>query len=177
MSSPRLAPLLSQLDTSLEMGLERMAGLSDEEYHWPPAPGAVGLKRRADGTWEIGRSGNQSPSTRTIAWLAAHLGEMGFHRADYVDGDHRLTPDDFDAPVTAAAGEAYVLDGWARWRLALDSLSDAELDVVGRSAFPWGLDPQLPILDIAWWMNRELIHHLAEIAVIRDLWAARDAPG
>jgi hypothetical protein len=29
----------------------------------------------------------------------------------------------------------------------------------------------LPFIAIVWWTNRELIHHLAEIALLRDLWA------
>jgi hypothetical protein len=30
-------------------------------------------------------------------------------------------------------------------------MTDADLDVVGRCAFPLGLDPQLPLLDIVYW--------------------------
>lgn len=30
-----------------------------------------------------------------------------------------------------------------------------------------------PFGAIWWWTNRELIHHGAEIGVLRDLWAAR----
>ncbi len=44
---------------------------------------------------------------------------------------------------------------------------------VGYSAFPHGMDPDLPFVDIVWWMNRELIHHRADIALVRDLYAHR----
>ena len=47
----------------------------------------------------------------------------------------------------------------------------SDLDVVGRSQMPYGLDPDLPFGEILWWNNRELIHHGAEIALLRDLWA------
>ena len=48
-------------------------------------------------------------------------------------------------------------------------MTDADLDTVGRSAYPHGLDPQLPLLDIVWWVNKELLEHAAEIWYARDL--------
>ena len=47
-------------------------------------------------------------------------------------------------------------------------MTDADLDTVGRSAYPHGLDPQLPLLDIVW-VNKELLEHAAEIWYARDL--------
>lgn len=61
--------------------------------------------------------------------------------------------------------------GLGLWRSALGEMSDEDLDTVRRSQFPAGRDPDLPLLDIVWWMNRELIHHGAEIACLRDLYA------
>jgi hypothetical protein len=51
-------------------------------------------------------------------------------------------------------------------------MTDSDLDTVGRSAYPGGLDPTLPLLDIVWWVNKELIEHTAEIWFVRDLYAA-----
>ena len=42
----------------------------------------------------------------------------------------------------------------------------------GYGAYPYGLDPQLPFIGVVRWTNRELIHHLAEVALLRDLYAA-----
>jgi hypothetical protein len=50
--------------------------------------------------------------------------------------------------------------------------TDADLDQAGRSQFPWGLDPELPLLDIIWWVNQEALHHGGEIALLRDLYRA-----
>jgi hypothetical protein len=141
--SPRLAPLLAQLDTSLAMALDRMQGLSDDEFRWSPAPDAATIAPDGRGRLRPVRPPDDKPRTRTIAWLIGHLGEMALLRADYTDG------------------------------AALESLPDHELDLVGRSDFPWGLDRELPILDIVWWMNRELIHHTAEVAFVRDLYTTR----
>ena len=37
--------------------------------------------------------------------------------------------------------------------------------------YPYGLDPEIPFIGIIRWTNRELIHHLAEVALLRDLYA------
>lgn len=41
---------------------------------------------------------------------------------------------------------------------------------MGFSQYPWGLDRSIPSIGIIWWTNQETIHHLAEIALLRDLW-------
>jgi hypothetical protein len=58
-------------------------------------------------------------------------------------------------------------------RAVFDEVPAEEFGQVGRSSFPWGLDPGLPLTDILWWQTREVIHHGAEIAFIRDLYALR----
>jgi hypothetical protein len=35
------------------------------------------------------------------------------------------------------------------------------------------MDPDRPFVDIVWWMNRELIHHGGDIAMVRDRYASR----
>jgi hypothetical protein len=172
---PRIAPLLAQLDMSLALALERLQGVTDEEFLWAPSVGAATVARGDDGRLGPVPVPDGDPRTRTIALLAGHLGEMALMRADYTNGDHRLTRDDITWPDRGSAGIEFVRDGWGRWRGAIADLDDAELDVVGRCDWPRGLDPTLPILDIVWWMNRELIHHTAEMAFVRDLYATRSA--
>lgn len=55
-------------------------------------------------------------------------------------------------------------------------MTDQDAETIGRSQFPDGLDRELPLMDIVWWQNRELIHHGAEMACLRDLYAALIAP-
>lgn len=171
---PRLRPLLALWDTSVDALLDRLAGITDEEWLWEPGPGASTV-RRVDGTWraDAPQDFEAPPSVRTIAWTAGHLGEMGLLRADWTTGDHRLQPEDLSWPGTAAAGVATMRDGLAAWRQALEQVDDTDLDTVGRCAFPHGLDPHLPLVDIAWWNTRELVHHAADIATVRDLYAVR----
>ena len=57
-----------------------------------------------------------------------------------------------------------------RWAESLETLTTPQLDVPGFGAYPYGLDPKIPFIGIMWWTNREFIHHLAEVALLRDLY-------
>lgn len=74
--------------------------------------------------------------------------------------------------MTAEAGLAFLRAGLTAWRAGLGQMNDAPLDTIGRSAYPDGLDPTLPLLDIVWWVNKELLEHAAEIWYVRDLYLA-----
>jgi DinB superfamily len=169
-SPPRLLPLLAQWDVSLEMLHERLEGLTDDECVWEPAPGAATVVRTDDGRWRPSDA-PEVGGVRTIAWLFGHLGEAGTERADYLVGSHSLVPGSIEWPApTVAEGLRFLDAGLGAWRSALDEMSDRDLDTVGRSQYPGGRDRNLPLLDIVWWMNRELIHHAAEMSYVRDLY-------
>lgn len=176
---PRLVPLLAQYDFALDRLVTRLAGLTDEEYLWEPVPGCWSIRpasQAGDGRrWvlESARPAPEPPPFTTLAWRLCHLAMGLAQRADYTIGGHSLTREGFAIPVTAEAGIAMLVGAGASWRVVLAGATDADLDQVGRSAFPWGLDPQLPLLDVVWWVNQETLHHGAEIALLRDLYRAR----
>jgi hypothetical protein len=169
----RLRPLLALWDTSVDELLERVDGIGDEEWAWAPGPGAAAVHRDGD-RWVHDPPGpfGAPPSLRSIAWTAGHLGELGLLRADWTTGSRSLEPAALEWPGTAREGTAFMRDGLAAWRAALDVVDDTDLDTVGRSAFPHGLDPHLPLVDIAWWNTRELVHHASDVFTVRDLYAA-----
>lgn len=200
---PRLAPLLEQFDFARERLAGRMAGpvmdsgdgtdievgpMTGEEFFWEPVPECWSVRRRSDGpgpratllagTGAWGRDAAAYPHPwpppfTTIAWRLSHLSEMLTLRADHTDGGHVLTRDDYlvngDVAEAAAAFDA----GAAAWRKALLSADDTALDTVGHCTYPHGSDAEEPFIDIVWWVNQELLHHGAEIALIRDLYRAR----
>lgn len=94
-------------------------------------------------------------------------------RADHTDGGHVLTRDDCLVDGDVAEAVAAFDAGAAAWRKALLSADDAVLDTVGHCTYPHGSDAEEPFIDIVWWVNQELLHHGAEIALIRDLYRAR----
>jgi hypothetical protein len=169
--TPLLAPLLAQWDTSFGMLLDRLAGLSDAEYRWEPAPGAADLVD--DGAGALVVTSEAGQSTRTLAWTMGHLADMCWARADYTDGAAARPAGYLPFPGRADEAVAELHDAAARWRAAVAGASAAQAVQVGYSAWPIGMDRDLPFVDIVWWMNRELIHHGADMAMVRDLYAAR----
>jgi DinB superfamily len=196
---PRLAPLLAQFDWARDRLLDRLTGptvdsgdgeavavpeMTDAEYLWEPVPGSWSVRRHADGpapgatvlvgAGEWGRDGGRPhpypPPFTTIAWRLAHLSSMLAMRADYTIGGHSMTEQGYTLHGDAAGGIAAFGDAAAAWRKALLTADDAALDMVGRSTYPNGGDPEEPFIDIVWWVNQELLHHAAEIALLRDLY-------
>ncbi|HEY3072537.1 MAG TPA: DinB family protein [Candidatus Limnocylindrales bacterium] len=171
----RLAPFLAQWDYMSEQLLARLQGITDEEYLWEPAP-VVWTVRPRDGRGEPDQTAwapePEAAPPRTLAWSIGHLGWGSLIRADWLVGSHSLMPGDADWPTSAADGVTFLRTGLAAWRDGIGTMTDPDLDTVGRSAYPGGLDPTLPLLDIVWWVNKELIEHTAEIWFVRDLYAA-----
>ncbi|GHF06598.1 hypothetical protein GCM10014715_73280 [Streptomyces spiralis] len=203
MTPGRLTPLLEQFDFARRRLTDRMTGpvvdsgdangvevgpMTDEEYLWEPVPGCWSVRRRSDGpgpratlltgTGEWGRDATPPPHPSpppftTLAWRLTHLSEMLTLRADHVTGSHTLTRDDYRVSGDAASAVAAFEAAATAWRQALLSTDDVALDTVGHSTYPHGSDPDDVFLDVVWWVNQELLHHGAEIALLRDLFRTR----
>ncbi|MEV5974172.1 DinB family protein [Streptomyces sp. NPDC051921] len=199
---PRLAPLLEQFDFTLERLVNRLNGpvmnsgngtdvrvgpITDAEYLWEPVPDCWSVRRREagpgpratllTGTGDWGRDATPPPHPEpapftTIAWRLSHLVEMFELRTDHTAGSHSLTRDDFRSRGDAASAVADFEEATAAWRKALVAVTDADLDTVGYSTYPHGGDAEEAFVDVVWWMNQELLHHGAEIALLRDLYRA-----
>jgi hypothetical protein len=173
---PRLAPFLAQWDYMSEQLLSRLEGLTDDELAWEPAPRVLTVRRRGDGSTGTDAHGLPPDASvqapRTLAWSIGHLGAGTLVRADWLTGSHSLADEAVEWPLTADEAVALLRRGLTAWREGIGSMADEDLDTVGRSAYPAGLDPELPLLDIVWWVNKELLSHAAEIWYVRDLYAA-----
>lgn len=172
----RLRPFLAQWDYIVEMLFGRLEGLTDEEYLWEPAD-EVWTVRLVDGrptpdveAW----APEPGPApVRTLAWTIGHLGDGSATRADWLVGSHSLQDGDLVWPMRANEGVAFARAGLDAWRNGLARMTDEDLDTVGRSAYPGGLDRELPLIDIVWWVSKELVFHAGEAWLVRDLYAAR----
>jgi DinB superfamily len=180
----KIGVLLDQLATSREISQVRLDGLTDEEYLWEPAPEVWSIRRRevatsshayGAGEWVLDFAlpePDPAPFT-TIAWRLGHLYSGFSMRWEWTFGDREKLEDS----VTFTPSASGMLDQlWTKideWQLSLETLTEEQADTVGFGQFPHGLDPELPFIGIIWWTNREFIHHMAEIGVLRDLWAAR----
>ena len=200
---PRLVPLLEQFDWACLRLLNRMMGpeadsgtgtpipvapMSDEEYRWEPVPGCWSVRRHADGPGQgatvlrgAGEWGRDSaepthpypPPFTTIAWRLSHISEMLTLRADYTVGSHELTSDSYRNSGDAVGAVMAFSVAAQAWREVLISCDDAALDTVGLSTYPYGSDSEDVFIDIVWWVNQEILHHGAEIALLRDLYRVR----
>jgi hypothetical protein len=186
MRTDRVGLLLDQLDTSVGITRDRLTGVTDDEYRWEPVPGSWSIHRRGEnptpdpygkGDWLIDwdRGHPRPEPVTTIAWRIGHLISMYQDRWEWTFGSRSIAPE-VNTAFTPAADEA-LATLWAeaaRFGESVAGMTDEQLDVPGFGQFPYGLDPQLPFVSIVWWMNREFIHHSAEIALLRDLYLRRD---
>jgi DinB superfamily len=179
----RVGLLLDQLRTSVELSRPRFDGLTDAEYFWEPVPGAWSIRRRGEavtsgasgpGEWllDLERPEPAPPPVTTIAWRIGHLADCFAGRWEWTFGSRSIPPTEvFDFSPSAREATDQLWFQVERWSQGIEKLTDDQLDTVGYGQYPRGLDPQLPIIAIVWWVNREFIHHTAEVALLRDLWA------
>ena len=180
----KLGMLLDQLATSREISQARLEGLTDEEFLWEPVPGAWSIRRREDATsWHAYGAGdwvldfalpdpNPGP-VGTIAWRIGHLYSGFSLRWEWTFGGREKLEDSVEFSPSAAEMQGRLWAKLDQWQSSLATLTEAQAETVGFGQYPHGLDPQLPFIGIIWWTNREFIHHMAEIGLLRDLWAAR----
>jgi len=182
----RVGVLVDQLVESKELAAARIDGLAADEYLWEPFDGMWSVRRRDDaltpdafgpGEWVIDLDRSIDPFAAgplsTIAWRIAHLTSGFAGRWEWSFGKRSIEPKlmiDF-SPDPDDALEC--LWQWVdRWAGSLETLTADQLDIPGYGTYPYGLDPDIPFIGIIRWTNRELIHHLAEVALLRDFYAA-----
>jgi hypothetical protein len=201
----RLIPLLEQFDWACMRLVNRMLGpevdsgngtpiavapMTNDEYLWDPVsccwsirprkegPGPGATLLRGAGEW--GRDSAEPchpfpPPFTTIAWRLSHISEMLMLRSDYTTGSHVLTSDMYATSGEATSAITAFVAASDAWRSTLLSCDDTALETVGLSNYPYGSDAEEIFIDIVWWVNQEILHHGAEIALLRDLYRAQRA--
>jgi hypothetical protein len=182
----RLGVLVEQLTDGVQLSRARIDGLTDGEMVWEPVPGSWSVRLRSEATspdaygpgdYVLDHDSSLDPfanaTVSTIAWRVGHLVSMFAGRWEWTFGGRTTDP----AALVDFVPEASMADRlWQeidRWATSLEGLTDEQLDEVGFGQYPWGIDPHIAFVGIVRWINREAIHHLAEIALLRDLYAAR----
>ncbi|GGZ07727.1 hypothetical protein GCM10010327_42700 [Streptomyces nitrosporeus] len=108
-----------------------------------------------------------------MARRLSHLAELLTPHADHTGGSRSPTREDYRTAGDAAGAVAAFEAGAGAWRAVLLGADDSALDTVGYCSYPYGSDPEDPFLSTVWWVNQEVLHHGAEIALLRDLYRAR----
>jgi hypothetical protein len=181
----RLGVLIDQLVDSKELSAGRLAGLTAAEFLWEPVADMWSVRPRGEartpdafgpGEWVLDHDRSVDPFAAapltTIAWRLGHLTSGFAGRWEWSFGERRMEPKlliEFTPNPDVAMDTLW---RWVdRWAASLETLTDEQLDVPGFGTYPYGLDPEIPFIGIIRWTNRELIHHLAEVALLRDLYA------
>ena len=127
----------------------RLEGMGEKDWAWCPMPDdRVGLR------WRLRHITEMLAEDRNWHWLHAPM----------------APPPAAAHAESAAAAVAGLGEAFAAWRALLEALSDADLaEPIGAPAGRYGdASRRSFILHIA----DELIHHSAEAALLRDLYAA-----
>jgi hypothetical protein len=199
MTNPRFEPLLEQYDWATERLLSRLAGptsnsgddndvevsvLTDAEYLWEPVAACWSVRRRVDGpgpgafkllgAGEWGRDAAPEspwpPPFTTIAWRLDHLTETLAGRANHLGGDRTFDRAKYESRADAAGAIESFREAAAAWRDAMLGVHERDYDRTGLSSYPYGSDPEETFASMVWWENQEILHHGAEIALLRDLY-------
>ena len=114
------------------------------------------------------------PPVTTIAWRLGHVivGVLGERNARYFDGPAVSYPD-FDYPASAARSLALLDEFYARW---IRGVRDLDTEGLTSACGEPGFEAS-PMADLVLHIHRELIHHLAELALLRDLYLRTDTAG
>ncbi len=178
--------LLDQLqfhwEGQLRPGLD---GLSDAEYLWEPAGvgwslrprgGAVSPMAAGGGAWVLDfdhPEPDPAPVT-SIAWRLGHVivGVLGMRNASHFRGPP-LDYNSFEWSPTAAGALRQLDEVYDAWVAGVVGLDDAALArPCGPAEGPYAAEPMaVLVLHI----HREVLHHGAEILLLRDLYRARMA--
>ena len=152
----------------------RLDGLTDDEYRWRPVEPCWDLRPRPDGTLELEYDVPEPvpPPVTTIAWRLGHLivSTVGMRAASHFGA----APIHWEThPYAATAEEALTqLDTvYAAWAKGVSAMTpEAAARPVGPAEGPWA---DTALFGLVMHINREMIHHLAEIALLRDLYRER----
>ncbi|GAA3672893.1 DinB family protein [Lentzea atacamensis] len=157
--------LTDQLDWHWQMQLRpRLEGLTDDEYFWEPVSDVWTVRRDGSIDWELPLP-SPEPVT-TIAWRMAHIivGVFNMRTASHFGGpsaDYRT----WQYALSADEALKQLDDAYAAW---MDGARKADLSLaVGPAEGPFAEEPMATLV---LHINREVIHHGAEIALLRDLY-------
>ncbi len=179
--------LAEQLDWHWQNQLRpRLEGLTDAEYFWEPVPGCWSLRKRGtprtstapraagagEYLYEFAYPAPEPAPVTTIAWRLAHVivGVFGARNASHFGGPP-ADWDTFSYAATAAEALAQLDSVYDTWIKGVRGLGpDGLTRPCGPAEGPYA---DYPLAALVLHINREALHHGAEIALLRDLYQAK----
>ncbi len=163
----------------------RLTGLGDAEYFWEPTPGCWSVRPRADARTPMAAGSGavlidfelpepSPPPFTTIAWRLGHVvvgvlatrnaAHFGAPPADYPTWSYAATAEEALAQLDSQVDT---------WLAGVEALGEEGLArPCGPAEGPFA---EAPMAALVLHIHRELLHHLAEVCLLRDLYAASQA--
>lgn len=160
--------------------LGRLHGMSDAEYFWEPAVGCWSVRPRGTGSAPIQVGAGEMtidfavpepdpPPFTTIAWRLGHLivSVLGLRNASHF-GREPVDYESFEYASTAQEALAQLNTEYRIWLAGVETLGEDGLKrPCGEAEGPFAPDPMARLV---LHIHRELIHHLSEVCLLRDLY-------
>ena len=166
--------VLFSLDADWAQLMGRVDGLTDDEFLWEPSPGGWSVRAAADGTFQVDleKPDPIPPPMTSIAWRMWHMGPdcldayslRAFGTSGSGIDDRSWTADATEAVELLDRSFQNFRAGVASWT------GDDLLTPLGEG---WGAYSTSTQFDLALHAEREIVHHGAEIGLLRDLYARR----
>jgi hypothetical protein len=168
--------LVALLDYARDRTVKRLEGLTDAEFFWEPDPDTFTVRRdAASGKFRADAVPREDPvpaPVATIAWRMWHIGadclrhyRKGFFGVDLGDVDWQVWPG------TAADATRQLEADWTAFRDDVAGFDDDRLLAkMGPRARAYADDTYLALVLHA---VDEVVHHSAEIGLLRDLYLRR----
>ena len=145
----------------------RLDGLTDDEYFWEPVPDCWTLHR--DGSIDFSYPPPDPEPFTTIAWRLAHVivGVFAMRNHSHF-GAPEAGYETWQYATDAATALRQLDEQYGKWMDGVRGLSEDDLSrPCGSTEGPYA---DYPFAALVLHINREVIHHGAEIACIRDLY-------
>lgn len=149
--NPIRRDLLALFDHVAARTLERLDGLTDDEYRWAPAAGIA-----------------------TIEWRLCHVSDTVARHPMNGFLQPGFAPSRSEQPGSAAGGVDYFRLSCQEWRELVSAVDERVwLEPLGPAAGPYA---DSTVLSVALHNADEFVHHTSEAALLRDLYAERPHP-
>ena len=162
----------------------RLDGLTDDEYFWSPVPDAWSVRPRGTSTAPIQAGAGDytidfaipeptpAPFT-TIAWRLGHVivGVLAVRNAAHF-GAPPASYETWEYAGSAAEALDQLHTQLDLWLKGVRGLGEEGLRA---PAGPNEAFPELTMADLVLHIHRELIHHLSEVSLLRDLYLHTNA--
>ena len=173
--------LIDQLESHWQHQLRpRLDGLTDDEYFWQPVPACWTISRRGassapmslgagDFTMDFGDSTHGQEPVTTIAWRLAHLTVTLAETSGVHLGGPPTNEATFGYAGTAQEALRQLDDAHDTWVEGVRGLGDAGLTRPQGPTQPSEF-ADAPMAKLILYINLEVIHHGAEVCLLRDLY-------